>query len=245
MAELQNGRKPGIGRDKRGRAFLKIKIKLAILQFSRQKWVRVTAVALAIPAAAVSVAAAYYYVSFAGLIDARLHGARQRVLPKVFARPLELRRGQALTGRQLVDQLNDLGYAQRTDAEKPGEFAVGDAVVSIRPRSIGMGGQAVRVMFRPPTPPARAAARRAPPRAADHVIGLEIGSKTSEKVTLDAALLTSLISGGREKRRPVALSAIQPRVVEAVLSIEDRRYYHHPGVDLIRLAGAIVANALR
>ena len=156
MAELQNGRKPGTGRDKRSRAFLKIKIKLAILQFSRQKWVRVTAVALTIPAAALSVAAAYYYVSFAGLIDARLHGARQRVLPKVFARPLELRRGQALTGRQLVDQLNDLGYAQRTDAEKPGEFAVGDAVVSIRARSTGMGGQLVRVMFRPPTPPARA-----------------------------------------------------------------------------------------
>jgi penicillin-binding protein 1B len=247
MAELQNGRNPGTGRDTRGRAFLKITIKLAILRFSRQKWVRVTAVALAIPAAALSVVAAYYYVSFAGLIDARLHGARQRVLPKVFARPLELRRGQALTGRQLVDQLNDLGYAQRSDAEKPGEFAIDDAGVSIRPRSTGLAGQAVRVMFRvpaPAAPSARAAARRAPPRPADHVVGLEIGNKRSERVTLDAPLLTSLISGGREKRRPVALSAIQPRVVEAVLSIEDRRYYHHPGVDLIRLAGAIVANAL-
>src|ERR1700732_4509863 len=171
MAELQDGRKPGTGGDKRGRAFLKIKIKLAILQFSRQKWVRVTAVALAIPAAALSVVAAYYYVSFAVLIDARLHGARQRVLPKVFARPLELRRGQALTGGQLVDQLNDLGYAQRTDAERPGEFAVGDAAVSIRPRPTGMAGQLVRVMFRPPSPTGRAAARRAPQRPANHVVG--------------------------------------------------------------------------
>ena len=117
MAGLPNGREPGTDGDKRGRAFLKIRIKLAILQFSRQKWVRVTAVALTIPAAALSIATAYYYVSFAHLIDARLHGARQRVLPKVFARPLELRRGQALTDRQLVDQLNDLGYAQRADAD--------------------------------------------------------------------------------------------------------------------------------
>jgi penicillin-binding protein 1B len=246
MAGLRNGRKPATGGDETGRAFLKIKIKLAILQFSRQKWVRVTAVALAIPAAALSVTTAYYYVSFARLIDARLHGARQRVLPKVFARPLELRRGQALTDRQLVDQLNDLGYAQRADAGKPGEFAMGDAVVSIRPRSTEWAGQLVRVTFRPPAPAptARGAARRATPKLADHIVALETGSKTTESITLDAPLLTSLINGGREKRRPVALSAIQPRVVDAVLSIEDRRYYHHPGVDPIRLAGAIVDSVI-
>ena len=39
-------------------------------------------------------------------------------------RPLELRRGQALSERQLVDRLNDLGYAERPRPEKPGEFAV-------------------------------------------------------------------------------------------------------------------------
>ena len=33
------------------------------------------------------------------MIDARLHGERERVLPRVFARPLELRRGQALSER--------------------------------------------------------------------------------------------------------------------------------------------------
>src|ERR1700730_1931125 len=116
------------------------------LQFSRRRWLRVTALVLAVTAAALPVATVYYYISFAGLIDERLHGARQHVLPKVFARPLELRRGQALTGRQLVDQLNDLGYAERTEAEKPGEFNVGDAVVSIRPRSTGMAGQLVTAM---------------------------------------------------------------------------------------------------
>src|SRR5437660_563786 len=184
MAELQKGRNVIPPFARLILRFSRRKWLRVTLQFSRRRWLRITALVLAIPAAALVFAAAYYYVSFAGLIDARLHGARQRVMPKVFARPLELRRGQALTGRQLVDQLNDLGYAQRTDAEMPGEFAVDDAVVSIRPRSTGMAGQLVRVMFRPPAPTARAAARRAPPRPADHVIGLEIGSKTSEKVML-------------------------------------------------------------
>ena len=95
MAELQKGRKSGRGGYQRGRAFLKIKIRLAILQFSRRRWLRVTALALAFPAAALVFAAAYYYVSFAGLIDARLHGARQRVLPQVFARPDSMPRKSA------------------------------------------------------------------------------------------------------------------------------------------------------
>ena len=59
---------------------------------------------------------------------------------------------------------------------------------------------------------------------------------------LDAPLLTSIISGEREKRRPVALSAIPERVTQAVLAIEDRRFYDHPGVDIIRSIGAIVTN---
>ena len=59
---------------------------------------------------------------------------------------------------------------------------------------------------------------------------------------LDAPVLTSLISGEREKRRPVALAAIPPRVTQAVLAIEDRRFYEHPGVDPIGIVGAIVTN---
>jgi hypothetical protein len=84
--------------------------------------VRWTALGLSIPAVLLCFAAGYYYVRFAHLIDARLAGERDTVLPRVFARPLELRRGQSLTDRQLVDRLNDLGYAQRAVPEKLGEF---------------------------------------------------------------------------------------------------------------------------
>ena len=36
---------------------------------------------------------AYFYFSFSALIDARLNGERERTLPRVYARPVELRRG--------------------------------------------------------------------------------------------------------------------------------------------------------
>src|SRR6185312_6936896 len=113
--------------------------------------------------------AGYYYVTFARLIDARLHGERDRVLPRVYARPLELRRGESMTNRQLIDRLNDLGYAQRTTVEKPGEFAVAAGDVSIRPRS-DLKGQTVHVLFQKPAAAVvKTGARRAPPKPADHV----------------------------------------------------------------------------
>ncbi len=207
-----------------------------------QRWVRLAALGLAIPAVAACFAAGYYYVSFARLIDARLHGERERVLPRIFARPLELRRGQSLTDRQLVDRLNDLGYAERARLEKPGEFAIGNGAISILPRANAYKGQVVRVVFQRPTRAVSAAAREAAARRADHVERLELGTRASERVTLDAPVLTSIISGEREKRRPVALSVIPPLMRQAVLAIEDRRFYEHPGVDVIGSVGAIITN---
>ena len=216
---------------------------------------RILALVILVPAVLLSFAAGYYYVSFASLIDARIHGARQRVFPQIFARPLELHRNQALTSPQLIDRLNDLGYAQRLTPERPGEFSFNDMVVTIAPRPGDLKGQPVRVFFRQPTAadrkpakpapnakPAKAApARRAPVRPGDHVFELELGGKPADRLTMDTPLLTSLISGGeREKRRPVALAAVPPHVVNAVLAIEDRRYYYHPGVDPIRMGGAVL-----
>jgi penicillin-binding protein 1B len=203
---------------------------------------------LAVPALLVCILAGYYYVRFARLIDARLHGERSTVFPRVLARPLELRRGQSMTEQQLVDRLNELGYAHRDRLQKAGEFAIGAGAVAIMPRVAELKGEAVRVVFqRPPAPNLRAAARSKkpppPPRVADRVQRLEIGATPTERVTLDAPVLTSLGGGGeREKRRPVALSAIPERMQQAVLSIEDRRFYEHPGFDPIGMVGAIVSN---
>src|SRR5262249_12053188 len=212
-----------------------------------KRWVRLTAAGLSVPLILLCYALGYYYVSFAQLLDARLHGERATVFPQVFARPLELRRGQSLTARQLVDRLNDLGYAERAKSERPGEFAVGTGDVSIVPRGEEFKGQLVHVVFqRPAPPPPKNTARKRPPpppASADHVLPIEGASKPTERVALDAPVLTSLISGEREKRRPVALSAIPARMTQAVLAIEDRRFYQHPGVDPIGMAGALVSYA--
>jgi penicillin-binding protein 1B len=214
----------------------------------RKRWVRLAAVAVAIPTVIACIIAGYYYVRFARLIDARLHGERATTFPRVFARPLELRRGQAMTDRQLIDRLNDLGYAQRAAVGKPGEFTIGNGVVALMSRVPSMKGEIARVVFQPPPRmPDKPAAKRKtpppPPRVADHVLRVELNGAPTERLVLDAPVLTALAVGEREKRRPVALAAIPPRMAQAVLAIEDRRFYDHPGIDPIGIVGAVIANA--
>jgi len=218
-----------------------VRIRIAVLW--RKRWVRLAALSAAIPTVVLCFVATYYYVRFAHLIDARLHGERETVFPRILARPLELRRGQSLTERQLIDRLNDLGYTHRDQPEKPGEFTVGGGAVTINPRAPLLKKQMVRVVFQAPTAAVKtAAARRTPPRTPDRVLRLEIGTKPSERLALDAPVLTALNVGEREKRRPLALAAIPQRMQQAVLAIEDRRFYEHPGVDPIGIIGAALSN---
>jgi penicillin-binding protein 1B len=110
------------------------------------------------------------------------------------------------------------------------------------PRGAEFKGEIVHVGFERRAPDPKAPSKRpTPSRASDHVMRLERGARQADRLTLDMPVLTSISAGEREKRRPVAIKAIQPRMVEAVLSIEDRRFYEHPGVDPIGVLGAVAS----
>jgi penicillin-binding protein 1B len=183
----------------------------------------------------------YLYVSYGRIIDARLHGERDRAVPRVFGRPLTLQTGQNLTQSELVARLNDVGYAQKSRVEQPGEFAVDRNTVVLISRGGDQAGKALTVSF--PLPPVlKKKTATPPPPAPQRIAKLQVSTKVVERVTLDAPLLTGMMTGTREKRRRVALDAIPARMQEAVLAIEDRRFYYHPGIDPIRIVGALITN---
>jgi penicillin-binding protein 1B len=201
----------------------------------RRGWKFYVLIGLGVPFLILSALTIYFYRSFSQQIDARLHGETVRADPRIFARPFELRRGQALTPTQIVERLNDLGYSHRARTQAAGEFTVGrDAVVMI-PRDGDRKGQLVRVVF---------GARRskaAEPGTIDRV-ELPGTKKTTDRLTLDPPLITALVTAAREKRRDVPLSAIPQRMLQAVLAIEDRRFYDHPGIDPIGITSAVIGN---
>jgi penicillin-binding protein 1B len=161
------------------------------------------------------------------MIDARLAGEQPSV-PRIFARAFELKPGLGLSQAQLVQRLNDVGYAERATPKAPGEFSVADTTVTVVPRR-GERGQAtpVRVDY-------------ARPNSA--VIARLTGSdgKRVERVAVEAPLLAALAAG--ERRRYVPLASMPRVLIDAVLTTEDRRFYDHPGVDPIGILRAFVTN---
>jgi penicillin-binding protein 1B len=192
-------------------------------------------VGLAGPMLVLSAVLGYYYVAFSRMIDARMRGEMQRVDPRVFARPFELRRGQSLSQLQLIERLNELGYAHRERAEQPGEFTIGRETLVMIPRDGPRQGRTMRVVFTGRT-------KTRPPATVGRIemVGAKIVAE--EQLTLGAPLITALITTGREKRRDVPLQIIPQRMVQAVLAIEDRRFYDHAGVDPIGTIRALFTN---
>jgi penicillin-binding protein 1B len=202
-----------------------------IVKLRPGQWKLYALVALAGPFVVLTVVLGYYYVVFSRMIEARIHGEMQRVDPRVFARRFEVRRGQSVTIRQFVDRLNELGYANRARAEQPGEFTIGRDAVVIIPREGDRQGQTVRVVF---------GARSAKTKELSSIAYIELpgGKGRADQLMLDAPLITALVTTGREKRRDVPLQLIPQHMVQAVLAIEDRRFYDHVGVDPIGIASA-------
>ncbi len=203
----------------------------------RRRSIRLLAALVALPIFVVSGVAGYHYGRFASLIDERLQGERIRAIPRVYGRPLAFRPGLTLAGADVVQRLNDLGYTSRNAAREPGEFAIGTNAIAIVPRGGANAGRHVRLEWAPrPEGPAGASPRQ------PAITRVAVDDRPVADVALDPPLLSALANSTRERRRRVPLAAIPGHVQQAVLAIEDRRFYSHPGIDPIRMVGALVTN---
>jgi penicillin-binding protein 1B len=127
-----------------------------------------------------------------------------------------------------VQRLSDVGYAQRPKPEVAGEFSVSVTSVLVIPRSaVGRESKLIRVDFARPNSPV--VSKLSAP-----------GGGPVDHLTLEAPLLAALAPG--ERRRYVPLANIPRHVIDAVLIMEDRRFYEHPGIDPIGMIRALWTN---
>jgi penicillin-binding protein 1B len=171
----------------------------------------------------------YYYLKFSVMVEKRLQGERFLMPSRIYAKPLKLREGLPLTQAGLVKTLNGLKYEQ-TSGGTPvaGAFLLADKSLVFRPRPMADAAEeALAVIF-----------------DKDHI--KEIRGVASKKKypsqTLEPELITYLFDDSREKRRMVRYEELPDPLIKAVLAIEDRRFFSHPGLDPFRLASAIVRN---
>lgn len=170
----------------------------------------------------------YSWIVVARMIDKRLGGGEDRPMPRIFGRAFEITPGQTLSVAELRSRLNNVGYSERPKAEQPGEFTTTATSLQMMTKAeAGAPPALVKIDFS---------------RGTSSVV-TKIAPTTGKplaKLRLESPMLAALASG--QRRRYVPLAMIPKRMVQAVLAIEDQRFYEHPGVDPIGAIGALIRN---
>ena len=171
----------------------------------------------------------YQYVKYTVRIEKRLKGERGHSPSRVFSRPFVLREGMTLTASGLTKVLNGLKYEQRPDQPRaPGEFSLGEGSVAFNVRAAeGNATETLTAIFEK--------------ERLKELRGLKSRRRYPIQ-TLEPELITYLFDESREKRRLVKYEELPEVVVQAVLAIEDRRFFSHPGLDPLRILGAALRN---
>jgi penicillin-binding protein 1B len=178
----------------------------------------------------ISAAFAYLYSHYSKVVDARLASGYLTSRAGVYAAPRVLRAGQRLTPERLGETLRRAGYVEGEASRVwNGRFKVEDDAVEIRPSEASddsnsaSGPEVVRVSFD----------RRG-----------QIASVTGDGAALDSYALdpeplTSDPSEKTSERAALSYNEVPTVLRDAVLSIEDRRFFEHGPVDLWGVARAV------
>lgn len=166
----------------------------------------------------------HYYNKYARIVDDRLKQPLFAETAKIFAAAREVRPGQKLNAHLIATELREAGYSVDglSHPSQMGTFTEDDDEITIRP-----GAQSYH----------------APDAATIHFKKGEVQSVTDNKgqslasYELEPLLITGLSEdANRTKRRLVTYDEIPPNLVQAVLAIEDRRFFEHGGVNYLSMA---------
>jgi len=171
----------------------------------------------------------YEYMRASVIVERRLKSERWMVPSRLYTRPMALRPGLVLAPETLVKILNGLKYEQKSHVPPaPGEFVVREGVIVLTPRpNPDAAGEPVAVTFEKDR--------------LKEMRGLAT-KKPYPRQVLEPALITYLFDESREKRRFVSYQELPDHLIKAVLAIEDRRFFSHPGLDPFRIVGAAIRN---
>lgn len=181
--------------------------------------------------AGVLVVGLVYVVYLDFTIRSQFEGKRWALPAKVYARALEIYPGQALTADQLVDEFARLGYRQERGQHKPGSYE--------------RYGNRLRFTTRPfQFWDGREPSRRVEVVFDDGRIELLRDHNNAEMslLRLEPPAIGGIYPHHREERVLVRILEVPPLLQHALVSVEDRQFYEHPGINLRAIARAFLAN---
>ena len=210
----------------RARAALKLNAQTAWRK--RRIILRSTLVGLVLLTVAAFLFLLFSYRSYSEIVDARLARGYLTSRTGIYAAPRTLRAGQRLSQPALVSLLRRAGYIETNASEVwSGSFTTQSGAVEIRPNKTSSTFPAsVQVSF----------------DAAGRIAELSSEGISLESLSLEPEALTNDFSMKSGQRLALSYGDIPPILVQAILAIEDRRFFAHSGVDLYGVARALFRN---
>ena len=180
----------------------------------------------------------YFYLKYQKIVDDRLaSGPIFANVSQIYAAPREVRVGQHLTINFIAQNLRSAGYNLNPQL---GTFTETGSSITIKPgpesyystdgATITTGHSGSDADAADPTVVASITAGNGAPLAA---------------YDLEPQLITALSEDkNRTKRRLVTYDQIPPQMVQAVLAIEDRRFFEHGGINYARTIKCVVHDVI-
>ena len=174
-------------------------------------------------AVSVTVLFSYFYIKYDRIIEKRFRTPIFANSAKIYALPKVVRDGEKIQAKEIAAELRRAGYSDTEDGSKLGSFRLSKDGIEITPGAESYHSpEAARITIH------------------DGVVD-QISSNGNDlsAYELEPQLVTALFDAEqRSKREVVKYSDIPPVMMQAVLAIEDRRFFEHSGVNFLRMAEA-------
>jgi len=197
-------------------------------------WLRFLGLAFALFAFVGGFVAASYVVRLDRVVVAKFAGKPFRVPSRVFSAPTIVYPGLDQRLIDLRGTLERLGYRASSDSKNlaPGRFVWSSGRVRVHLRA-----------FEHPTrrEPARDVVLRLRGNLIEEIRefpgGREVGA-----VQIEPEQIGAYYGPNHEQRDLVTLDEVPDHLIDAILAVEDQRFQSHPGIDVRRIGGAMLAN---
>jgi penicillin-binding protein 1B len=165
----------------------------------------------------------YYYVKYSRLIEQKLSSGPFQSTAKVFAAPGVVSTGDEISAQEIIEQLTRSGYSE-SHTNPLGWYRLREDAVEIFPGPDSYFDREGGLI-----------------RFSNGRVSRIISTHDNTERTLymlEPELITNLFDRNREKRRLVSFSGIPEVLIQAVVAVEDKRFFQHSGFDPFRIVKA-------
>ena len=165
----------------------------------------------------------FYYVRYSRLIDERLRGPVFPNVSQVYAAPETVRLGQPVDAQTIASYLRRAGYTEERDNPRGWYQRLPEGIRVVPGTESYFASETADLHFD------------------EGVLNSIVSDKdlyARNEYSLEPLLITNLFDRSREKRRLIAFEDLPTHLVNAILAIEDRRFFEHSGVDYPRILKA-------